>query len=428
MSKTVSAAIAVVLFGGLALGSAQGPSGPLGPPPPPPTGVQDPVEVAMARNVPFLECQGAEVRDLLRRIFRGNSMEYTLAPDIQGVVTLNLRDVRFDILLETVLRQVDATYRVEGGVVQVIRRVGEGVTTRVPDDDLLVRIVPSVEFQSADVRHALRQLFRNQGVSYTVAPDVQGTVTLSLTNVTFETALTNLTRQVDATYRIEGGVILIVKRPSDGPRLGDFEPIPIVPSAPPSLSLDRQFLYIVQYDHIFKLRKSDLREADQGRLEVSVTDGKGQPMSPAKWIQWSQRKVDVAYARKPIREVIQQLAALGNAAARMDSDVSGEVTLQRKGITVAEALEEATKQVGARYRRDAGRLHIYKPALPIGGAAGSPFQPPAPDEPATTAQDGEYLYVVRGHRVDKVRKRDLEVVAVGYLLLKPKPTSAERGG
>jgi hypothetical protein len=80
-------------------------------------------------------------------------------------------------------------------------------------DDILTQIIPSLEFQEADVREALRSLFRSKNVSYAIAPDVQGVVNVSLKNVTFETALQNITRQVDATYRIEGGVFNIIRRP-----------------------------------------------------------------------------------------------------------------------------------------------------------------------------------------------------------------------
>ena len=79
-------------------------------------------------------------------------------------------------------------------------------------DDPSQKIIASLEYEQADVREALRALFKNVGVSYTIAPEVQGTITVSLKNVTFETVLQNITRQVDATYRIEGGIYQIVRR------------------------------------------------------------------------------------------------------------------------------------------------------------------------------------------------------------------------
>src|SRR5688572_19047757 len=81
------------------------------------------------------------------------------------------------------------------------------------------QIIPSLELDSADVREALRALFKNVGVSYSIAPEVQGTVTVSLRNVTFEAALQNILKQVNATYRVEGGIYQIVlkEEPTQGP-------------------------------------------------------------------------------------------------------------------------------------------------------------------------------------------------------------------
>src|SRR5579885_671321 len=79
------------------------------------------------------------------------------------------------------------------------------------------QIIPSLELQQADVRDALRALFRNVNVNYSIAPEVQGTVTVSLKNVLFEQALQNILKQVDATYRIDSGVFEIVKREAPTP-------------------------------------------------------------------------------------------------------------------------------------------------------------------------------------------------------------------
>src|SRR5688500_12694690 len=89
--------------------------------------------------------------------------------------------------------------------------------------DLRDRTVPSLELQDADVRDALRLLFESVGVTnYTIASDVQGRITVKLTNVAFETALRNILDQVGATWSIEAGIYQIKKReeppaPSTGP-------------------------------------------------------------------------------------------------------------------------------------------------------------------------------------------------------------------
>lgn len=84
------------------------------------------------------------------------------------------------------------------------------------------QMVPSLELEQADIRDALKLLFKNVGANYSVAQDVQGTVTVSLHNVPFETALQNLLKQVDATYRVEAGVFNIVKK--------EQEVVPITPA------------------------------------------------------------------------------------------------------------------------------------------------------------------------------------------------------
>ena len=79
-------------------------------------------------------------------------------------------------------------------------------------DDPSNKIIPSLDLDQADVRDALKILFRNVGVSYSISPEVQGTVTVSLKNVPFETALQNILKQVTATYRVEAGIYQIILR------------------------------------------------------------------------------------------------------------------------------------------------------------------------------------------------------------------------
>lgn len=79
-------------------------------------------------------------------------------------------------------------------------------------EDIGSRQIPSLELDAADVREALKILFRSVNVSYSIAPDVQGLITVSLRNVPFDTALRNILGQVDSTWRVEGGVYQIIRR------------------------------------------------------------------------------------------------------------------------------------------------------------------------------------------------------------------------
>jgi type II secretory pathway component GspD/PulD (secretin) len=73
----------------------------------------------------------------------------------------------------------------------------------------------TLDIDQADVREALRALFKSMNVSYSVSPEVQGIVTVNVKNVPFETALQNILKQVTATYRIVGGVYEVIPREAD---------------------------------------------------------------------------------------------------------------------------------------------------------------------------------------------------------------------
>jgi hypothetical protein len=82
------------------------------------------------------------------------------------------------------------------------------------------QIIPSLDLDAVDVREALRALFKSVGVSYSIAPEVQGTVTVNMKNQRFDTVLQNILKQVDSTYRVEGGVYQIIKREEPQPTAG----------------------------------------------------------------------------------------------------------------------------------------------------------------------------------------------------------------
>jgi type II secretory pathway component GspD/PulD (secretin) len=93
--------------------------------------------------------------------------------------------------------------------------------------DIGDKIIPSLEFSDADVRDALRALFKSVGANYNINSEVQGTVTVSLQNVPFDTALRNILSQVNATYKVEGGIYQIILKPTDkGPDTIDSSEVP----------------------------------------------------------------------------------------------------------------------------------------------------------------------------------------------------------
>jgi len=88
----------------------------------------------------------------------------------------------------------------------------------VAQEDPSQKIVPHLELQQAEIRDALKLLFESVGIqNWGIANDVQGTVTIKVTNLPFETVLRNILNQVGATWRVEAGVYQIVKREPPAP-------------------------------------------------------------------------------------------------------------------------------------------------------------------------------------------------------------------
>ena len=84
-------------------------------------------------------------------------------------------------------------------------------------DDISQRRV-TVKYDQADIRYVLKQLFDSVGANYSLDPNVQGTVTVSLTDVPFSVALDAILRQQNLTYRVESGVYYItVRQPEEAP-------------------------------------------------------------------------------------------------------------------------------------------------------------------------------------------------------------------
>ncbi len=90
-----------------------------------------------------------------------------------------------------------------------------GVSSAQAQDNILDKKIESAEYQQADIREALKTLFRQVDANYSILPEVQGTVTINMKNARFELVLQNLLNQVNATFRYEAGVFVIVPRPPE---------------------------------------------------------------------------------------------------------------------------------------------------------------------------------------------------------------------
>lgn len=86
-----------------------------------------PDRIAVARGpilqrVVSVKLHDADVRDSLRSLFHQFKVNYTLAKDVKGTVSAELKDVSLELALSTILKQVDSTYNMEGNTINVIHR------------------------------------------------------------------------------------------------------------------------------------------------------------------------------------------------------------------------------------------------------------------------------------------------------------------
>jgi len=222
--------------------------------------------------------QKVDVQEAFRNLFNEVNVTYAISPNVHGQVTVDDRVLTFENKFNGLLKQVDATYRVEGGVYEIIRKdeVGKVLLVLEPQAPSrrqrpeLTSPQNRYEFNQVDVRIALREVFKQSHQSYTIDPAVQGVVTLSLMNVSFDVALENIVRQVDATYRIDGGVYMIFPRPGSRPAIRRDERIDFASDssditisskneAPATMVQDSRFLYVLIGSRLEKIQKSDMK-------------------------------------------------------------------------------------------------------------------------------------------------------------------------
>lgn len=69
-----------------------------------------------------LDLQDVDIRDAIRALFKNVNANYVVQPEVQGTVTITLKNIKFDVALRNILDQVKATYRIEGGMYTILKR------------------------------------------------------------------------------------------------------------------------------------------------------------------------------------------------------------------------------------------------------------------------------------------------------------------
>jgi len=182
-----------------------------------PLGPSAQARTSMAVIVPQIDLEMVHIDKAIQDAISGGGLKVVIAKDVQGVVTLSLRNVSREVVLQNILRQVDATYRLRGQTLEVMRRpedlVPKEIASLLPPEKAALPLRRYVHaYSGVSVRTVLKDYFEPNGISYTISPDVEGLVNIELGTGAFDVAFEEIIRQVNATYLIEGGVYKIVRR------------------------------------------------------------------------------------------------------------------------------------------------------------------------------------------------------------------------
>ena len=165
--------------------------------------------------VVWLHVEWANVRDVVHKLFPSKHLR--IDPDVTGTVSLRLHRGTVAQALYQALHQVGAAYDIRSQTLTVSRSDPAGMSMdelatlwqpNVPWDQRLV----TVSGEGVDVRETLGKILQTAEVSYSIAPEIQGTVTFAYKNTPLIEVLEGILRQFDATFRIEAGVVLISMR------------------------------------------------------------------------------------------------------------------------------------------------------------------------------------------------------------------------
>jgi hypothetical protein len=129
----------------------------------------------------------------------------------------------------------------------------------------------TISATNAPLPGILKQLFNEEGASFSISPEITGSATLCMNGVPVHTALSSICRQFDLTYEVHDGVFEV--RP-EHPSVTVSAPIPVKPSEDEesqsqtpdftssqdglALAVDSEYLYLAKGTKLYKVKKGDL--------------------------------------------------------------------------------------------------------------------------------------------------------------------------
>lgn len=202
-----------------------------------------------------------DVREAIRRLFKSVDFPYSIDSEIEGPISINLHGVTFEQAFQTILRQVNATYRVEGGIYQIILQDIPGQADVASFDP------PRIDILKSDCRLVLAKIFGTFGYRAIIQPQVQGLISYAETPSSFDQLIQLLAGRVGATCRRMSGGFEVLKPPSSAPVFALVSDLPF--SKPQSLK-ESDFEYQVIGDRLNKIDRVTQKPIASVELQRSI--------------------------------------------------------------------------------------------------------------------------------------------------------------
>lgn len=164
-------------------------------------------------KVASLSVDNADVKDAIGKLCDSFHKPYTFAAYVHGKVTVDIHSASFQRALISLLAAGAISYEHIDGVYRfaATKRTAHGAgsyNAPLPHLDMRLR---KLDLEQSDIRDSLRDLFRACETTYMVAPQVRGSVTLQVEDMSAEDALNAICKLVGATWKVEDNVVVSAK-------------------------------------------------------------------------------------------------------------------------------------------------------------------------------------------------------------------------
>lgn len=135
-----------------------------------------------------------EVREALRRFIKP-VQAYSVNPDVQGEVTVDLHGVTLNEVFQDILYQVNADYRSGGGVLQIFKKESNSV------GEISFTHLPSYDVKHSDLVWVFGKTFQKLGVRGILYPEARGLISYTGHPNSVQQLLGSLTAKSGTVYR-----------------------------------------------------------------------------------------------------------------------------------------------------------------------------------------------------------------------------------